>query len=80
MKSKRLDFVRHSFAVHCLQGWTCQGIDLTVALPYLSVYLGHKGLQQTQYYLRLTAECYPDLVAQIEASCGDIIPKGATSS
>lgn len=76
----RLHDVRHSHAVHCLQDWVRQGTDLTVALPYLSAYLGHSGLQQTQYYLRLTAECYPDLVAQVKRACAKIIPEGGDLS
>ena len=54
----RLHDLRHSFAVHCLKKWVLDGVDLTVALPYLSVYMGHVGLKSTQGYLRLTAELY----------------------
>lgn len=75
-KGPRLHDVRHTYVVHCLQGWIRQGTDLTVAVPYLSAYLGHAGLPQTQYYLRLTAECYPDLIAQIGRACASIIPGG----
>lgn len=69
--------LRHTFAVNCLKKWTRAGRDLMAALPLLSTYLGHKGLSETQNYLRLTAEMFPDITAAIERRFGDIIPKGA---
>ncbi len=72
----RLHDVRHSFAVHCLRQWVAAGIDLTVALPYLSAYMGHANFKSTQDYLRLTAECYPDIVRAIEHHLGSVIPQG----
>ena len=70
----RLHDLRHTFAVHCLQQWVTTGVDLTVALPYLSVYLGHTGLRSTQTYLRLTAELYPEIQARVERQWGTIVP------
>ncbi len=72
----RLHDLRHSFAVHCLKKWVLDGVDLTVALPYLSVYMGHVGLKSTQGYLRLTAELYPTIVVAVERQLGSIIPEG----
>jgi len=61
-KGPRVHDLRHTFAVHCLKRWVRSTVDLTVALPYLSAYLGHAGLKGTQRYLRLTAELFPDIV------------------
>ena len=63
-KGPRVHDLRHAFAVHCLKRWVRNAVDLTVALPYLSAYLGHEGLKGTQRYLRLTSELYPDIVAR----------------
>lgn len=71
-----MDFFRHSYSVHCLQQWIADGVDLTVALPYLSAYLGHTGLKSTQEYLRLTAELYPAVVSAVEQQWGSLIPGG----
>ena len=71
----RLHDFRHPFAVHCLRRWVEAGTDLSVALPYLSAYLGHTGLGSTQDYLRLTAELYPALVARLTAQFGACIPE-----
>lgn len=76
----RLHDLRHTFAVHCLRQWVTTGVDLTVALPYLSAYLGHTGLHSTQDYLRLTAECYPDIVVAVDQQFGAVIPGGGDRS
>ena len=62
--------------MHCLRQWVTAGIDLTVALPYLSAYMGHTNLKSTQDYLRLTAECYPDIICAVEHHLGAVIPQG----
>ncbi|NLB55018.1 MAG: tyrosine-type recombinase/integrase [Lentisphaerae bacterium] len=74
----RLHDIRHTYAVHCLRDWVRNGHDLTAALPYLSVYMGHVGVRCTQHYLRLTAELYPDIVMKLDASYGWMIPEAGT--
>lgn len=66
--------LRHTFAVHCLNNWVLSGVDLTVALPVLSRYMGHSGINGTQKYLQLTAEMYPDILARLEEKFGTLIP------
>lgn len=73
-KGPRPHDIRHTFAVHCLNNWTLSGIDLMAALPVLSRYLGHEGIKGTQKYLQLTAQMYPDIVAKLETTFGDLIP------
>ena len=38
------------------------------------IYLGHSSLSATGYYLKLTAEAFPDLRDRIDRLYGDIIP------
>lgn len=71
----RLHDLRHTFAVHCLRKWVEEDADITALLPYLSSYLGHKGLQETAYYLRLTADMFPQVTALLLHELGDIIPE-----
>ena len=73
-KGPRVHDLRHAFAVHCLKRWVQSGVDLTVALPYLSVYLEHAGLKGSQRYLRLTAELYPDIARAMDERLGHILP------
>lgn len=72
----RLHDMRHTFAVHTLQKWVERGEDLTAMLPVLSVFMGHKSMQATSRYLRLTAEVYPEVIRQVEDTCAYVIPGG----
>lgn len=66
--------LRHGFAVTNLRRWAAGGADLTVMLPYLACYMGHTDLRGTQYYLRLTADAYPDVMAKAQLRFGYVIP------
>jgi integrase/recombinase XerD len=66
--------LRHGFAVANLRRWAADGSDLAVMLPYLACYMGHGDLRGTQYYLRLTADAYPDVITTAQLRFGYIIP------
>lgn len=72
----RVHDFRHSYAVKCLKKWVLQGEELTNLLPYLAAYMGHSDFRGTQYYLRLTADLYPDIIGRLEAGFGYVIPEG----
>jgi integrase len=67
--------LRHTFAVHSLRQIIHSGKDTYVFLPVLSSYLGHVKLSSTEYYLRLTADVFPELLAQTDTICADVIPE-----
>jgi integrase len=69
----RLHDLRHTFAVHCLEGWYRRGENLNARLPLLVTYLGHESLAGTQRYLRLTPTVFPDIVARLEAFLQPIV-------
>ena len=66
--------LRHGFAVANLRRWAQTGQDLAVMLPYLACYMGHVDLRGTQYYLRLTADAYPDVIEKAQIRFGYVIP------
>jgi len=66
--------LRHGFAVANLRRWAAQGADLAAMLPYLACYMGHADLRGTQYYLRLTADAYPEVMARAQIRFGYVIP------
>lgn len=74
-KGPRLHETRHAFAVHRLETWYREGADLGAKLPILAVYMGHKSLVSTQWYLRLTPEIFPDIIRRLEAFTGHVIPR-----
>ncbi|SHJ33528.1 Site-specific recombinase XerD [Dethiosulfatibacter aminovorans DSM 17477] len=72
----RMHDLRHTYAVHCFKRWVLSGQELTNILPYLAAYMGHSDFRATQYYLRLTADLYPDILAKTELAFAYIIPEG----
>jgi integrase/recombinase XerD len=70
----RVNDLRHSFAVNNLRLWFAQGEDVGALLPVLQTYIGHSSLGDTAYYLRLTAESYPDITARVQQATGDVVP------
>lgn len=74
-KGPRLHDIRHTFAVRVLNNWVRDGKNLTTALPYLAIYMGHEGLKACQHYLRLTAVMFPELIRTVEREYGWIIPE-----
>jgi integrase/recombinase XerD len=75
----RLHDIRHTYAVHLLARWYREGADLNALLPVLATYLGHRSVTETQLYLRLTADLFPDVSTRSEAAFGHIIPRRTSS-
>lgn len=73
-KGPRIHDFRHSFACHCLKKWVMEGKDLNVYLPVLKTFMGHDSFDETAYYLRMTADIYPDIIVKLEGCYPDIIP------
>ena len=68
----RIHDFRHTYAVHKMKEWVINGKNLQKMLPYLSKYLGHVDFRGTEYYLRLTADLYPNLIKKMETFEADI--------
>lgn len=58
----RIHDLRHTFACHSLDKMVREGVDPFCGLPYLSAYLGHKGIESTERYLRLTADHFEEIL------------------
>jgi integrase/recombinase XerD len=58
-RGPRLQDWRHTFSVKCFKQMVDAGLDMYVALPILSTYLGHKTIYATERYVRLTMSLYP---------------------
>lgn len=70
----RVHDFRHTYAVHCLKKWSEQEKNLNVYLPILKTYMGHDSFKDTAYYLRMTADVFPDIALKMEAHYLDLIP------
>jgi integrase len=71
----RLHDLRHTYAVHRLAKWYSEGADLHAKLPILATYMGHLSIHETQHYLQLTTEVFPELSSRCEAAFGHLIPR-----
>lgn len=49
--------------------------DLAAYLPVLKTYLGHDSFEETAYYLRLTADVFPEMTLKLEICYPEIIPE-----
>ena len=46
-----------------------------VLIPMMRTYLGHQTFNETAYYLRWTADVFPDIRMKLEKCYKDIIPE-----
>ncbi|MHB1348194.1 MAG: tyrosine-type recombinase/integrase [Candidatus Humimicrobiaceae bacterium] len=74
-KGLRLHDLRHSFAVHSLEKMVAEGQDIYCALPVLCTYLGHKGIESTEKYLRLTKESFSNIINATEPLYKGVFPE-----
>ena len=58
-KGPRVHDWRHTFSVCSFKQMVDAGLDMYVALPILSAYLGHKSIAATEKYVRLTMSIFP---------------------
>lgn len=74
-RGPRIHDFRHTFAVHCFKKWVLADKNLLALQPYLAAFLGHTDFRGTEYYLRLTADLYPDIIKKTELNFGYLIPE-----
>jgi integrase len=68
---------RHTFAVRSFKQMLDLGLDMYVALPVLSTYLGHKTIYATERYIRLTMDLYPYINEKCSAKFQSVFGKAA---
>lgn len=71
----RVHDFRHSYCVYRLKEWAIQDKDLLVLIPMMRTYLGHQTFNETAYYLKWTADVFPDIRVKLEKCYKDIIPE-----
>lgn len=79
-KGPRVHDLRLAFACHRLRGWVDAGDDVSAPVPYLATYMGHADTRRAEYYLRLTAEQFPGMVARAGRECGWAVPSWAPAT
>ena len=68
--------LRHTFTMHSLLKAETEGRGFMDTVPFLSTYLGHSGLMETDKYLRARHELYTQAHAIIEDYTRNVFPEG----
>ena len=55
-----LHCLRHRFVLNAIKLLLTVGIAIEDAIPYLSVYLGHKSIRETEKYIKFAADLFPE--------------------
>lgn len=74
-KYPRVHDLRHTYAVHALEASISKGMDPYCSLPALSTYMGHKGIESTEYYLRLTKQYFISVLNYTQEQANIIFPE-----
>ena len=70
-----LHCLRHVFAFKSFAKAEMDGRGINNSIPYLSIYLGHDSLQETEKYLKFSSEMYPEAMELFEEYTTDIFPE-----
>jgi integrase len=63
---------RHTFAVNAFRQMIDSGMDMYVALPILSTFLGHKTIFATEGYVRLTLATFPYIEKKFKTKLNEV--------
>ena len=66
---------RHTFAVRSFDKNERKGISQRDSVPFLSTYLGHDSLYETEKYLKYSGNYFKDTLTKFESFAGDIFPE-----
>ncbi len=70
-----LHCLRHVFVFKSFAKAEKDGRGINNSIPYLSIYLGHDSLQETEKYLKFSSEMYPEAMELFEEYTTDIFPE-----
>lgn len=67
--------LRHTFVQRSFVQLKEMGISVDNSIPYLSIYLGHSNLRQTERYMKFTTDMFIDEFQKFAAFSGDAFPE-----
>jgi len=70
-----LHCLRHVFAFKSFTEAEKSGRTIDASVPYLSIYLGHDSLKETEGYLKFSSELYPEAMGLFENYTLQVFPK-----
>lgn len=73
-KTPTVHALRHTYVVTKMNEWMNAGINFDAMVPYLSRYLGHTSVDETQYYYHLVVSAFA-IVKQRDRVADTVIPE-----
>ncbi|OIJ14730.1 hypothetical protein BKP37_07045 [Anaerobacillus alkalilacustris] len=70
-----LHCLRHVFAFKSFAEAEKSGRSIDASVPYLSIYLGHDSLKETESYLKFSSELYPEAMELFEDYTLQVFPE-----
>jgi integrase len=70
-----LHCLRHTFVFRSFAKAEADGRSLDDSVPFLSTYLGHENITETDKYLKFSYELYPDAHKRISQYTNDLFPE-----
>ncbi len=70
-----LHCMRHVFVFKSFSAAEKAGRAIDDSVPYLSVYLGHNSLQETEKYMKFSSELFPDAMKLFSEYTADVFPE-----
>ena len=70
-----LHCLRHCFVLRSFQKVESNGLSINDAIPYLSTYLGHDSLYETEKYLKFSGEIFKKDMEKFEAFSMSLFPE-----
>ena len=67
--------LRHVFVFKSFAQAQRSGRDIDDSVPFLSIYLGHDSLKETEKYLKFCSELFPDALELFEDYAGTVFPE-----
>lgn len=67
--------LRHVFVFKSFKNAETSGRRIDDAVPFLSIYLGHAGLKETEKYLKFSSELFPEAMELFEAYTATVFPE-----
>ncbi|ACV62306.1 integrase family protein [Desulfofarcimen acetoxidans DSM 771] len=73
-KKPTVHSLRHTYVVTKMNDWMKEGKDFEAMMPYLSRYLGHASIDETQYYYHLVVFAF-EIVRKHDSVAKRVIPE-----
>ena len=70
-----LHCLRHVFAFKAFANAEKNGRRIDDIVPYLSIYLGHDSLRETEKYLKFSSELFPEAMEMFEQYTAEVFPE-----